>query len=59
MDQTWATLSIFIMNMLLHPDIQEKARGILDGVVGRDRLPEYSDRSNLQFIDFITQETYR
>lgn len=30
--------------MLLHPEVQKKAQEELDRVIGRDRLPELSDR---------------
>ncbi|KAH7238285.1 cytochrome P450 [Fusarium tricinctum] len=58
-DTTWATCSIFILNMVLHPMIQKKAQKELDGVVGLDRLPELSDRPFLPHIEHIVQEIYR
>ncbi|KAH7149967.1 cytochrome P450 [Dactylonectria estremocensis] len=58
-DTTWATCVIFILNMVLHPEIQEKARHQLDLVVGPDRLPEFSDRGSLPYIEHIVQEVYR
>lgn len=45
--------------MVRHPEIQTKAQGLLDSVVGRGRLPEFSDRAKLPYIDFIVQELYR
>ncbi|KPM38746.1 hypothetical protein AK830_g7818 [Neonectria ditissima] len=57
--QTWATCVIFILNMVLHPEIQKKARDQLDLVVGPDRLPEFSDRGSLPYIEHIVQEVYR
>ncbi|GAO13483.1 uncharacterized protein UV8b_05750 [Ustilaginoidea virens] len=58
-DTTWATLTVVILNMLLHPDVQAKAQSVLDGVVGRDRLPTFDDRPKLRYIDYIVQETFR
>ncbi|KAF4975815.1 hypothetical protein FZEAL_7434 [Fusarium zealandicum] len=58
-DTTWATCVIFILNMVLHPDIQEKARNQLDSVIGPDRLPNFSDRASLPYIEHIVQEIYR
>ncbi|KAK2597324.1 hypothetical protein QQS21_006098 [Conoideocrella luteorostrata] len=58
-DTTWATLTVFILNMLLHPDIQVKAQSLLDTVVGRNRLPTFEDRPQLLYIDYIVQETLR
>lgn len=58
-DTTWATLTVFILNMLLHPEIQTKAQVLLDKVVGRGRLPNFNDRPQLAYIDYIVQETLR
>ncbi|KAF4345328.1 cytochrome p450 [Fusarium beomiforme] len=58
-DTTWATCVIFILNMVLHPEIQEKAQKELDVVVGPDRLPDFSDRPSLMYIEHIVQEIYR
>ncbi|KAK7431466.1 hypothetical protein QQZ08_001956 [Neonectria magnoliae] len=45
--------------MVLHPEIQKKARDQLDSVIGPDRLPEFSDRGFLPYIEHIVQEVYR
>ena len=45
--------------MVLYPDIQEKARKELDNVVGRDRLPDFSDRLNLPYIEALYTEVLR
>ncbi|KAI9902695.1 hypothetical protein N3K66_002047 [Trichothecium roseum] len=58
-DTTWATCLIFVLNMVLHPDIQEKAQAQIDEVVGTDRLPDLSDRGSLPYIDWIVNEVYR
>ncbi|KAH6895490.1 cytochrome P450 [Thelonectria olida] len=58
-DTTWATCVIFILNMVLHPEIQKKAREQLDSVIGTGRLPEFSDRGSLPYIEHIVQEVYR
>ncbi|KAK1238609.1 hypothetical protein MKX07_004185 [Trichoderma sp. CBMAI-0711] len=58
-DTTWSTLVVFILNMVLHPEVQSKAWRELDQVVGRYRLPTFDDRPNLRYIDFIVQETLR
>lgn len=58
-DTTWSTLVVFVLNMVLHPEIQDKAQAMLDEVVGNDRLPTFEDRSRLPYIDFIVQETLR
>lgn len=45
--------------MVRHPEVQVKAQRLLDSVVGRERLPDFSDREKLPYIDFIVQELYR
>lgn len=58
-DTTWATLTVFVLNMVLHPEVQAKAQKEIDEVVGRDRLPTFEDRPKLQYIDYVVQETFR
>ncbi|KAJ5711128.1 hypothetical protein N7488_005284 [Penicillium malachiteum] len=41
------------------PSFIQKAHATLDGIVGRERLPLFSDRSKLLFIDAIAQELFR
>ncbi|KAF9875582.1 cytochrome [Colletotrichum karsti] len=36
-----------------------KAHAVLDEVVGRDRLPQFSDRSSLTYIDAVVSEVMR
>jgi hypothetical protein len=45
--------------MTLFPDKQQKAQQELDSVVGLDRLPEFSDRSALPYVDAVVQEVMR
>ncbi|KAK6225704.1 cytochrome p450 [Colletotrichum tabaci] len=59
-DTTWSTLVVFVLNMVLHPEVQEKAQRMIDKVVGGDaRLPTFEDRPRLPYIDYIVQETLR
>lgn len=57
-DTTWSTLVVFILNMVLHPEVQQRAQAEIDEVVG-DRLPEFTDRDSLPYIDWIIQEVLR
>ena len=57
--QTSDTLLVFLLAMVLHPDIQTKAQADIDRVVGRDRLPDFNDRSALPYVDAILRETLR
>jgi len=45
--------------MVMYPHVLLKAHEELDRVVGRDRLPEFSDRPLLPYIDAILKETLR
>ncbi|KAG4252722.1 hypothetical protein FPRO04_02505 [Fusarium proliferatum] len=58
-DTTWATCVIFILNMVLHPEIQDKAQQELDTLIGFDKLPDFSDRPALVYIEHVVQEIYR
>lgn len=45
--------------MVLHPDIQDKARRELDNVVGRERLPRITDNDNLTYVKSLITEVLR
>ena len=45
--------------MAIHPGIQEKAQTEIDRVIGRNRLPEFSDRPKLPYIEGIYREVLR
>lgn len=57
--QTWHAVTLFLAAMLLHPNVQKKAQEELDRVIGRDRLPELSDRESLPYVQSIVYETMR
>ncbi|KAK7687283.1 hypothetical protein QCA50_009788 [Cerrena zonata] len=58
-DTTVSALGTFVLAMTLHPEVQAKAQKELDDVIGPDRLPEYSDRDSLPYIDAIVNEILR
>ena len=58
-NQTWHAVTLFIATMLLHPEVQKKAQDELDRVIGRDRLPELSDRDSVPYIQCVVYETMR
>lgn len=58
-DTTWSTLVIFVLAMMLYPDVQEKARRSIDDAIGRDRLPNFADRPKLEYLDYVVYETLR
>lgn len=45
--------------MVLYPEVQEKAREELDRVIGRGRLPDFTDRDSLPYVDAVTKEVLR
>lgn len=38
------TLDFLVLMMLLHPDVQKNVQEEIDAVVGRNRLPQLSDK---------------
>ncbi|KAL4900392.1 hypothetical protein BDW74DRAFT_188242 [Aspergillus multicolor] len=58
-DTTVSTIATFFLAMTLYPDIQKRAQQEIDRVVGRARLPGFSDRSNLPYINAIVKEALR
>ncbi|KAJ3558859.1 hypothetical protein NM688_g676 [Phlebia brevispora] len=58
-ETTAAVLDIFVLAMVLYPDVMRKAQAHIDAIVGRDRLPSFSDRESLPYIDAIVKETHR
>jgi cytochrome P450 len=49
----------FILVMILHPDVQQKAHKLVDSVVGQNRLPTFHDRPSMPYIDAILRECMR
>lgn len=45
--------------MLLHPECQRRAQQEIDAVVGHSRLPDFSDRDTLPYLECILHETHR
>ena len=45
--------------MTLNPEVMKKAQDELDLVIGKERLPEFSDRDNLPYIDAVVKEVLR
>ncbi|KIY48566.1 cytochrome P450 [Fistulina hepatica ATCC 64428] len=58
-DTTWTTLSLFVIMMLIHPDVQRKAQAEIDHILEGTRLPTFADRESLPYIDCIVQEVLR
>lgn len=59
MDTTMTTISHFLLVMMDHPEILEKAQKEIDTVVGDDRLPTFEDRPRLPYAEAILYEMWR
>lgn len=44
---------------MLYPETQRKAQNEIDLVVGRDRLPDFSDQPNLPYVNALCKEVLR
>ncbi|RPD57200.1 CyP450 monooxygenase [Lentinus tigrinus ALCF2SS1-7] len=58
-DTTASVLKTFCLAMSLYPDVQKKAHAELDAVVGHDRLPDFSDRESLTYLNAVIKESLR
>jgi cytochrome P450 len=45
--------------MVLHPDVQARARAEINQVVRHDRMPSIDDRASLPYLDAILREVLR
>ncbi|THU76606.1 cytochrome P450 [Dendrothele bispora CBS 962.96] len=58
-ETTSTVLKWFLLCMTIFPHVQEKAHQELDRVVGRGRLPSFSDMKHLHYIRAIVKEVLR
>ena len=58
-ETTANTLRWGLLFMMLHPEIQTRVQDELDAVVGRERLPQMSDRQNLPYTEAVILELQR
>ncbi|KAL7282024.1 hypothetical protein ACG7TL_003491 [Trametes sanguinea] len=59
LDTTMTVIRHFLLLMELHPEVAAKAKTEIDSVVGTDRLPMFSDRPSLPYVDAIMSECLR
>ena len=45
--------------MSLNPEVQRKAQAEVRRVVGQERLPDFSDRPHLPYVEALMNEVYR
>ena len=52
-------MQTFFLVMALNPRVVAKAQEELDRVVGKERLPDFSDKDDLPYIDALVKELLR
>jgi len=58
-ETTISALSSFLLALLLYPEVQSRAQAEIDHVIGRSRLPAFSDRPKLPYVDAVCKEILR
>lgn len=62
---TWSTVIVCILNLMTHPQIQAKVKQEIKNVIGVDergnicRLPDFDDRPQLAYLEYVIQEATR
>ncbi|GBE89649.1 Multifunctional cytochrome P450 monooxygenase af510 [Sparassis crispa] len=58
-ETTWSLIQTLFFAMLVFPGAQHKAQEEIDKVIGCERLPDFSDRDSLPFVECVLQEIIR
>ncbi|PCH39553.1 cytochrome P450 [Wolfiporia cocos MD-104 SS10] len=58
-ETTASTLAVFLLAMVLNPDVYAKAQAEMDRVIGSKRLPDFDDRKSLPYLECVLKETHR
>ncbi|KAI0656915.1 O-methylsterigmatocystin oxidoreductase [Cubamyces menziesii] len=58
-DTTTHSMQAFFLAMVQYPEAQKKAQEELDAVIGLDRLPEFTDRDSLPYVNAVVKEVTR
>uniref|UniRef100_A0A8C5Q9X2 Cytochrome P450 n=1 Tax=Leptobrachium leishanense TaxID=445787 RepID=A0A8C5Q9X2_9ANUR len=58
-DTVTSTLSHTFLLILYHPEVQEKLQMEIDGVIGRDRIPNINDKADMPYTEAVMQEVHR
>ncbi|KAI1127531.1 cytochrome P450 monooxygenase [Nemania abortiva] len=58
-DTTAKTLASVFLAMSIFPAVQHEAQEEIDRIIGTSRLPTFSDRASLPYIDAIVTEAWR
>ncbi len=57
--QSMVATLVFLLFMVRHPEIQQKAREEIDSVIGPNRLPTLDDQEKLPYVCSILTEALR
>ena len=57
--ETASLIPNFFLLIMLHPEVQKRAQDELDQVIGRKRLPDFSDIESLPYVDAMVREVLR
>lgn len=57
--QTFSIFTGVFSALSIHPEVLKKAHAELDAVVGPDRLPDFSDRESLVYVNAVIKEMMR
>lgn len=52
-------MQAFLLAMAMYPNVQQRAQAELDRVIGSGRLPDFSDRANLPYVEAVVKECLR
>lgn len=58
-DTTISAIHTFFLAMLAYPDVQDKVHQELDEIVGRGRLPDFSDEQRMPYLNAVIKEVLR
>ncbi|CAE6500017.1 unnamed protein product [Rhizoctonia solani] len=56
---TTHVIFVFFIMMALYPDCAQRAQAEIDSVVGRGRIPDFTDRESLPYVEALLQEVMR
>ncbi|KAG2093331.1 cytochrome P450 [Suillus discolor] len=58
---TMSALCVFLLAMVLYPEVQTRAQAEIDSVIGEtlERLPDWDDRASMPYINAVILETLR
>ncbi|TFK73144.1 cytochrome P450 [Pluteus cervinus] len=58
-ESTLASLSTFVLAMVLHPEVQKTAQRAIVEAVGDNRLPEFDDIQSIPYLQALVKEVFR